>query len=214
MASSDEPKGPLPPVPGGVRVEVVGSIAAIPVVNFFHVHYAGSPPGQADLHNFCLLVGDSWIANFMPLLCQDYTLLSVDATDISSITGATGTETFSQLGSVTTPVSSNNVALVVSWKANTRYRGGHPRTYFSGLPAASSNGPAFWDAVVVGNWATAAQKFLSDVNAAGLGAGGQSSLVCVHYFRHHLLLSPPEVEPITGVGVSLKKRSQRRRLIK
>lgn len=214
MATPDEPHGALPPVPQGMRVDILGNIASAPILNRFHVEYTGSPPATADLHNTALLIGDSWGTNFLPLLAQDYTFLSVTCTDLSSITGAVGVETFSGVGAVTTDVSSNNVAIVLSWKAATRYRGGHPRSYISGVPAAASQGPLFWSPATANSFATSAAKFLTDVNAAGAGVGGSTSLVCIHYFRHHAFLSPPTLEPITGVTVNTKKRSQRRRLLK
>lgn len=204
----------LPDVAQVLRITLSGDNEGSEWLNVFHVSYASTPMTPSDL---ITVLNDFEIAyknRFLPLLSVGLRLTAGKAVDLTSSTAPVAEESFTDSGSVTTGTSlPASAAAGISWVISRRYRGGHPRTYIPGLTSADlqSGTTNTLAATFQGNLQSAAGSFLADIEA--IGVGGRTYVpVCVHYFRHGALLTPPLVDNITGAAVHPRMDSQRRRL--
>jgi hypothetical protein len=140
--------------------------------------------------------------------------VSVTAKDLSIVDGAEGT--YVAGSPVVGPAGASlpaSVALVVSWKEFASYRGGHPRTYLFGIPAAVQTDPQHVTGTFATNVQTDANAFIADIASQTWPAAmGDGNLVVVHYSLKGYTGTLPFSAEIGAATVDTQIDSQRRRL--
>jgi hypothetical protein len=201
---------PLPPVPGVVKCQVLGSLTGIPIATVFHLGYTGSGLTGLQCEEIAQIMEGSWAAHLQPQFCTNATWDTWIATDLISDTGSQGILEAASTGALTGPPVPNNVQLVISKAIARRYRGGRPRTYLPALPASELISQTHWAdafAVTMANaWAAFINQIVHDVSLPFL-----TSEVCVHYVKNDLPLPAPLVDATQGaVGRTLIGTLRRR----
>src|SRR5215831_3426461 len=137
----------LPNVPNCIKLDITGTKATSPWAAIQYLRYAGPAPSTSDLNTVAQLVGNSWNTHFAAFMDTATNVGLITAVDLSSATGAGGSSNVVHVGSRPGTSLAGQVACVVSWHINLRYRGGHPRTYFVfGVAADIVNGHTWVDA--------------------------------------------------------------------
>src|SRR5215510_4613336 len=117
---------PLPTVPAAVKVILKGTTSGAAFEHVMHLRYSGNPPLTGDCASVATQVRAAWLTNLGPIHNPVVGIEEVEVIDLASNTGASGTNQTVASGSHAGTALPANVALVVSWHVNTRYRGGHP----------------------------------------------------------------------------------------
>jgi hypothetical protein len=203
----------LRPAAGVARVVVSGKIEGVACNNVFHTANQATPLANwspADLASLAGAVRSCYDSFIRPLLTNAYVLGDVTAVDLSSSTGAAATVSGSGPGTGASPSAPANAALCVSWRVAMHYRGGHGRSYFSGLPSTAIFNANSWLGATQTAWTTAA-GFIKNSLTATYGAATCQMIMLRRYSDGAELATPLQV-PITGVSVDSRIDSQRRRL--
>jgi hypothetical protein len=207
--------GPVPDAPSTVKIRLIGTNSSGKWVNVLHAKYAGGTIDIAALATLAQNVRAAWVTNFAPRLTTSCQLLQVECTDIASRTGAQNVDTVGGAGTIPGVFAPLQVALVVSWKVGTRYRGGHPRMYLAGPDPSQIQTGNTWMPTYVTNVLAAARAFRTAINASAAG-GATWQLVAVSYF--HLVGGvpaykvPPDILPIADAAIHTRVDTMRRRL--
>jgi hypothetical protein len=202
-------------VPGVARIACNGTYRGTNWTNVFHwekfitAHYE-----QAEMDELVGLWRTAFVTHLLGRMSTSATLTSVVATDLTNINGVVSVNTSTANGALNAVTyMPGNVAIVISWKIARHYRGGHPRTYLSGQPAESATDGKVWAAAHVSALATAANQFLTAVNAFQIGGDDEGGeLTTVHRIRAGANIVPPITSPIVQAIVDNRIDSQRRRL--
>jgi hypothetical protein len=211
---------PALPSPGQVlKVQVGWSIGGdTSNANVLHYAYSGAAPTSTD----CIAIA-SRLLNTPPngylALCPISTVLtSVAVTDLATNTGQQGLTTGSHPG--TTPANTimpASAALLMSFKVNARYRGGHPRAYFPAMGHDSQATTKTWQATNVSTAETALISWLNSLNGFSAGSSQVGQQVAVSYYKGRdaqgkpIVRAVPVVLPIISWKCSANIASQRRR---
>lgn len=207
----------LPFTPQVVRVQLSGAYYTSTWANVFHVHYAGSAPTATTLTTFVNSFVTTYVTNLGSLIASAVTITLAKATDLTSDTGIF-VEVPQATAGTHTPAAAltSNVALVVSWAINKRYRGGHPRTYLTGQDGALTSNSRTWTAAFQTTAQTQGNAFLTAVNAMTAGSFGPYTLGSVNYWVYGA--HPPQLRgsgvfyPFQSATVHPRVDTQRRRL--
>ena len=186
--------------------------------NVFHVLLAGG----GDPTNSTLLAamaqafytgitGTSSMAS--ACICNNWSTGSISAYDNSGASSNFGNSSNNILGAVSTTSLPPNVAFVTSWKALESYRGGHPRTYWPGIPAsalATAGGRlvtgTFYNSANVG-----AGKLQTTINGTSIGGLTGHQLGCIRT-TSHTGATVPRFLAFQTYSHNFRVDSQRRRL--
>jgi hypothetical protein len=204
----------MPPLPSAARViknRFVGTNGGYPWNCIMHTQYAGSPPTSTDLATYGNALATLWNTNVAPLCATPVSLTSMELVDLSSVTSPSAVVTVSHPGTRVGQGFTAQVALVSSWHANIRYRGGHPRNYWPGGVVTDLSDPSLWSPASRAAFASAFEAFRAGINGTPV-AGGTAVLVLVSYRTAHAVRPTPLVTNITSVTVHPRLDSQRRRL--
>lgn len=221
----------LPYAGGVVRLALSGNwaIGAGKFTNVFHVVQAGTPTGTWAAADLAYLVNafipTSGTSNpllaITPAQSAQVNWIQAQAVELTA-TGIPATTTLNLVGLLTganNPLPANS-AVVSSWIIARRVKGGHPRTYWAGVcntQLANGFGPALTSAAQTA-WGTAANGFLTRINALTLPSGDHPQLVCLSYYDKATVPIPPHlrtapaVYTITSTAVHGRVDSQRKRL--
>lgn len=209
--------GPLPVVPGCIKLRLIYTWNSRPAVSVMNVKYTGTVPDVAALTTVAGLLATAWDTNLKAQFPTTVTRTAIELTDLASRTGATFTNTVASAGSKgsTNPLSAN-AAAVISWKVNYRYRGGHPRTYHFGLILSDTSSPILLAGTYVTALNNAYRAWLTAVNAISMG-GAPLRLAMLSYFTHDAQHNPvykpnPELFEISDCVVHNRIDSMRTRL--
>lgn len=218
----------LPDAPNTLHVRLIGTNQGTNWSNGFYLHASGALGStSANLDTLAGTIATSWSTNIGPLCNNAVFLNTITIADLTTRTSPAITHTVSPAAAGTrgTTVLPTSVALVMSFNAARRYRGGHPRIYIpAGLVADVTSGRL---------WNPAPTEMLADANAAAaaiytawhgltLGAVGVP-LTCVSFYEsvpdpsrpghnHSVLRSSPAFFDITGARVRTRVDTQRLRL--
>jgi hypothetical protein len=209
--------GPLPDAPRTVKLRLIGQNQTFPWVNVLHIQWGsgGATPDSSNLNAMAIIIGIAWTARFAPLFITNSSLTNVEVTDISSRTGAQGNDPTNRPGTNATAGAPLSVAACISWTIARRYRGGHPRTYLSGVDASAYTSGKLWTGAKIIAYQAAATGFRSDINAMTV-AGNTWALANVSYYQKVAgVVSyrvPPVVDLISGSKFHTRLDTQRRRL--
>jgi len=194
-----------------VLVRLAGLNQGQPWNNIFHLQYAGGVPTSANLTSLLGSVAAAWAANFASLCQAGVTLTELQAADLASPTGATSTLAAAGVGTRAGTAMPTQVALVISWKIDLRYRGGHPRSYLPAAVLADVTSGHLWTTAFVSEAQSAGQGFQGALNAIAV-APLTFVMVAVSFFTQHALRPTPLVRPVVTALVHDRVDTQRRRL--
>jgi hypothetical protein len=193
----------------------------------FYLKYSGGPPTQADLNTLSTNVRTAFSSDLAGLMATYLELSEVICTDLSSNTGAEGTDSTAVAGTRSGTGLLINDAANIGFEIVRRYRGGKPKIFLPfGVTTDTSSDRTFTNTFV-----TAVNTGWGSFIAAIL-AGSYSSFNPVdncnisYYSGFTVAISPttgrarnvptkrttPVVDTITGHACSTTVGSQRRRL--
>lgn len=202
---------PLNPVGQALKVRLVGTFYTRPWNNILHVQYSGSAPTSGQLITYCNSVSNAWSTNIAPICPTVVTLTLVQATDLTNAASASGESVVTVPGTLAGQPLSIQVALVISWSINLRYRGGHPRSYIPAGVVAETQSGNLWSDTFRATAAASGQSFLTAMNAISV-AGSPSFMISVSYKTGNAIRPIPTKNPIVAALVHPRIDTQRRRL--
>jgi hypothetical protein len=204
---------PQPPV-GTARVAISGhGQAGNPWVNVFWLNLTATTHTAADLKN----IVDSMVAAYA-------TRLMANASNVSYQTGAKATwlyasnqaieyqGSYSNVGGQTGTALPDSSCVVIDWSIADYYRGGHPRTYLAVVSNSVVGVGRNIGSTFSATLATAANGFISDVNALTHGGISAVGLGTVRFASGNAWLSPPVFRGYLSASVRPILGTQRRRL--
>ena len=215
-----EPKGPLPPLVGTVKLiwnwlmPLTGRIAK-------NVMFALLP--GADTTNTATLqaVGNNVMSSVVTALVPG---VISNSWQLSSVTvrdnGGTSTNQAISTHAAVTGGSGNpslapNVAVCISWQTNITARGGRSRQYLPGAPntAQATVGDSLMSTTYATSLENAANTFLTTFNAmtTGLPSGITQAIGTLTHYHKYTILTTPIWRPFNSAKVHERLDSQRRR---
>ena len=217
MASTHPPQ-PLPDVPNVIMIKISGTVGGVAFVHILHAQHDASTPNTTDLTTLATTINTSWGTNIKPTQHTTTIMNSVVVTDISSRTGAVASVTSPvQTGSLPNPLQ-NNVAYAVGWIIARRYRGGHPRTYHTGLSQTQMADTRLLTTTARSTILSAWSSLKGSIENSPPATLPGLRLCNVSYYHGKnsdgtpALRPSPLVDVITGVKGDSRVDSQRRRL--
>ena len=204
--------GPQPPVPGVVKIELLGSLTGIPTANIFHASYGGSPPTSTQAQTLANNLIGAFRSAFQALVSTEYNCTLCRVTDLSSPSGAVAESAAGWSGTLSSQPLPNQTAMLVNWLVGRRYRGGHPRSYIAGLSQIELGSPTSWDPAYLGEWQIAVNSWHSSLNGGAIGSFGPFSHVNVHMIHLGAYVVPPVVDAILSGAPNPTPGTQRKRL--
>lgn len=204
----------LPPVPGVIRLRLLGVSDGVPSGSRFFLRYTGGPPSNADVSSICGQFMTLWAAHILPLISAAYTLDQVVGEDLTSSTSASGASTNAPVagGNSAGSFVPDSVCAVLSWTIARRYRGGKPRTYLGPLRSSDFNDGRTLIASAALAFANAADLVLTNINTLTAGTTAVADLGTVSYYTARALRPVPLFEAFLSADMDLRPGSQRRRL--
>lgn len=212
------PAGPRPLPPAGVaRVALSGTILGHPWINTFwlQITHTGAVT-VTDLQDIADFISASWNTDFGAAVSADAILTQVSVAFYPTV----GTElvyvgSYSHVGGAPAAVQDAGASWVIDFVISSFYRGGKPRWYLPGVPAASiSNGSNISTSgfnVLVGG----INIFRNHLNAHTTANVTAMTMGVVRFASGNAWLTPPVFWPYTSVKVGKKYKlgSQRRRIL-
>lgn len=209
------PTGPRPAPPDDtVRLVFHGGTFGKTMISVMWLALTATSRSTTDLNTICTSIMNNWKTAVQPAMHNQSGVDSLEAIwktpGGGEIIGGSGA---SFTGSITTGALEDAAACYLfNWRINAYYRGGHPRTYLGGIPTiVVTNGSD-----VDGATASAIQgrllTFLNAVNALTAGGITACQLGTVSFAHANAWRTPPIFRGYTGVAVSPKIATQRRRI--
>lgn len=198
-----------------VRFSIAGLYDTVPWANVLWAQLTTSgTPAQADLDAWLTTISNAYKTRFAPIIQSGVSFTQAQAQlflpgglalpSIIAMTGAgTGTNTAND---------PTELCTVVSWTTGVYWRGGKPRSYIPGNLVASRADKHKISSANCVSYASIANSFRTDCNAATSGAITGTSLGFVSFRSHGADRSPPLFFAYTGAKVHPKLGTQRRRL--
>lgn len=187
--------------------------------------YAGAGPNATDLTTLAGTISAAWNTNMVPQVSPGMILTGITLTDLASNVGSQVATTQNRPGTLAGVALPDGTAMVIKFKVNRRYRGGHPRFYLAGRVSAdlfqlNQWVPASATAVATGFAAfIAACEVTPPTNIGTMGhvnvsyfAGFTATVFPTGRYRNIPKVRPtPAVDAITNYSVNGLVASQRRR---
>lgn len=199
-----------------VLLRYIGPQSAL-AENVFYIHstaYQGTQP-QCDFIAGCLQTAWAYTGSLHVLLNPLWTLQSTICQDNS------GTGNFSQNvvnATGSDPVAGNalppNVAAVISWDVDKRYKGGHPRTYLPGIGEGNlvNPGGTNWNATFTSGLKAAGKTFLTQFISALSAQLAGAAVGTLSRRSNYVWNTPPNFWPYIDTKSHPRVDTQRRRL--
>lgn len=216
MARKPEPTGPKPSLPGLIKVQVLYSTTTLTrtytAANVFHCLLSNTAtPTLGNLLTWLGTWGGDFDTRFKPFRNPTWKTSTYVATMLDG-SGLTGSASAGVAGTAANLPSLPQAAVCVTWRAAAYWRGGKPRTYLPGPPstATSTAGDSLLTSTYANGLATAAENFITDVSAIGIGSTF-AALGAVSYYSRYAFRQPPLFLPYISAVVHDRMASQRRR---
>lgn len=216
---------PLNPVPNVLKVFLEGFVDNDEVYkwgNILHFGYTGTAPSNATCAAIATGIVGFWATRMAPECPSPTTLQKCVVTDLTSDSAGQGEHLAVVPGTRGDDSIPANAAVLITYPAAIRYRGGHPRTYLYVLGNADLEGAAHWSAAGVAEVQAHWQGFLGDCLSISSSGCVLSSFGFVRYHGKflpnggppHYYLNTPLFEAITvsQALASAEMASQRRRV--
>lgn len=129
--------GPLPPVPGVFKLRFFYDLNGFGGTNILHFAYTGGPPDAATCAAFATTARTSYASTLASNFPSSTALVATVVTDLSSAMGAEGQDLTAVAGGAPNDPPPVQVCVVTKWPVSLRYRGGHPKTFWPGMPISS-----------------------------------------------------------------------------
>jgi hypothetical protein len=220
---------PLPPVPGVIRLQLRHTLGTdVDVLDRVYFQYAGDGPTNADLNAFCTSAVTEW-GDFLAAMAHPNCILTETlAQDLSSDTGAIGSDPSHVVGTRSGGPLPAEVVSLINFQIARRYRGGKPRIYLPYGTDGDVLDPQHWTAAFVTALTTAWSSFVSALEAAVWSGGAPLEQTSVSYYlgstasetgtglymrghTHPTLRPAPTTYLVTSFTVNPTPASQRRR---
>ena len=216
----------LPPVAKVIRYDFRQLVGAnTRILNRLFFQYSGAL-STTDLTTLLATASSSWLTNMVSLFSTIHSLLSITGTDLSSSTAPQVVNTTVRTGTGGYQNIPQSASLIMKFKINRRYRGGHPRSYWSGQGLVNQADSQTWNTTEINVWNTNFAAFIAACVASPPAAVGTLTHVNVNYFKgfHNVTfpsgrqravptaLATPNVDPIVAYLANPRIGSQRRRL--
>lgn len=197
-----------------MRLILTGTLMGHKWVAILWLQLTATSRTQAALQTIVSGVSSAWGANFITGFPNTYSLTSVEGIWITPGAGEIiATDNTVRTGTSTTAaVMDASATYVVSWRLNAYYRGGHPRTYLPGVRLDFVTNGSDITAGQLSTLQTSALAFLNAVNALTATGITATLLGTVSFQSGNAWRTPPIFRPYTGVGISSKLGTQRRRI--
>lgn len=199
--------GPLPPVPNWLRVVTKGFIDGEDIfvwANVLHFEYAGTAPANSVCATIAGLIKDQWVTHMAPECPSPTALTEVTVTDLTSDSAGAGEWLGSVPGTRGDDSIPANAAMLVSYAAPSRYRGGHPRQYLYVGGNADLEGAAKWSSAFTAEGQTHWRAFLAGVRAISASGTALGSFGTIRYYGKFLPNDgPPRYRLVTPVVMPL-----------
>jgi hypothetical protein len=175
------------------------------IANFgsrFFFYYGVVSPDEGDQVTLAGEIKGVWVDNMAPLVSQRFALVEVRCTDLNSDTGAVGSWTGSESGTITGDYLSSNLSSDMDMAISSRYRGGHPVMHFPPPSADELTSARQWSSDFVGDFNTGSNNFLQAVNGLSLDATPLEWLILRGYRSG---VEPDAVSPFPVNSTSLRQ---------
>ena len=175
-------KQPFVPVDRVLRIRLAGSYQTSIWVNGLAAQYIGAPPDNTQLTTLATSIRQAWSTAWSTVLIAGTVLNSVQVWDISSDSGAIGTSTspVSCTGTASSLIPVNS-AVVLTYRVQSRWRGGHFRTYMVPRNLSDLTSGRTLTQTAIDAYVNAGTAFRTAFNALTLG-GSPITLGGVRYF--------------------------------
>lgn len=216
MPITTEPRGPKPPLPGGIKIQFnySGSAGGLTFIAANVMHALVAPASlvtQTLVTNIAQFSRQTWAGNFPPSIASSWKVVNTTATAVDG-SGLQGQDNTNVPGTAT-GLYPPQCAVAITWKGAIPWRGGRPRTYLPGVPTSASSGSSQSSALsssYTSVLAAAAITFISQMNAMVI-SGGSLTFGLISYYSRGAFRSTPLFVPITTAVVHDRLDSQRRR---
>lgn len=212
------PVGLMPDADHILQYAIKGTKNSYPWVNVGYLQYAGTIATSANLNAVASAIAAAWNTNVAPLCFTTVLQKEVAVVDLTNRGAAIGGVTgLSNAGTRTGTDLPNQVAAVISWKINRRYRGGHPRSYWPAGAVADVTVGRTWATAFQTSLTTAAGAFRTALNAI-TWSGATMQMVSVNFITHNPTTKvqewvvPPVPYTIQSGAAHGRVDTQRRRL--
>lgn len=194
-------------------------------VRLFH-HFSGTAPTVTNLDAWCASLATAWTNRISPVCSGDVIGQGVTAEDLSSASGAVGSDSFSSTGSRAGSGLPKGVCAVSVMSIARRYRGGKPKTFYPMGTASDVSGTGQWTGGALSAFNTAVGNFFGDMVLAGWSGAGTITNVNVSYYQGFTVVTnpithrarnvptlrgAPVVDTVLAQGIDANIGSQRRR---
>lgn len=212
-----EPKGPLPPLPGTVKLDThwfndAGAQAHNIAYCFFVA--TGSSADPTTLQATANALMTAWgAANLAPIFALNWHIKNVTATDNGGTSSNQAVSTSAQIDfTVTAGPFPPQVAVTVSWSIAARYRGGKPRWYLPGANAGmvAAIGSSTITTAVANSIATKMNTLEASFNASAPGTH-DVILGTISHYTNYTIRPTPLFRAFGTAKVHTRLDSQRRR---
>lgn len=149
----------------------------------FYLSYSGAAPTSG---NCATLAGDveaAWLSHLAGLINQQFALTEVDVLDIATDSGAFGTWTGSEQGTLTGTMITANTATNVEFDIGRRYRGGKPRMFLPAGTQSDGLDAGHWSSAFIDSVNTGITAFFSEIEGLSIGAIGTLAHVNLSYYQ-------------------------------
>jgi len=219
---------PLPPVSKVVKLVITYTVGSdTSVVNILHFRYAGTAPSQTELAAWLAGVAAEYAAHCAQCAPASVIATTYTATDLSTPSSAQYVHSENHAGTRVGTELPANVAVLVNYHINRRYRGGKPRSYLPFGVGSDVQTGQLWTTAFHDLVQTQWLQFLTNVANQAMGSGNaNSTLVNVSYYWQEppadgspikpgtpsTVRPTPQVDDITDTRVSTAFGSQRDRV--
>jgi hypothetical protein len=182
--------------------------------NVFFAKCNGAAGATLDeLQTLATSIGDYWGANVMPLVSEYVTLSECTCADWTSADGLTGLVDLDTAGSLTGGRLPDQVAVLLNYQTNLRYRGGRGRMYLPQPDITKLLSGQAWTTAFVGDIEAAMAGVMGTVNDQSISS---NALTYSLYHRGPDAKHPDRlaqgVEPVLAILCSPVPGTQRRRV--
>jgi hypothetical protein len=172
----------------------VGSDANAQYVH--HYRYSGAQPTPADCATIASAIAASYNSHLAAYAPATTILTNTIVTDLASSTGKQGNYASSWAGSRTGAAMDASCSLIVGYSSPLRYRGGHPRTYFSLGTVADLANPNSWNPAFINAVGPALVAFFASVVGTTISGGSVAAHSYVQYYQGHTYQANPPYHKI------------------
>lgn len=183
---------PLNPVPQVIRVVLGGTAGGRPWANILHFGYSGSAVTNANAGGMAEAISNNWSINVASLCPSPIQLDSVTVSDLTSPTGGEAVWNAVHAGTRGDDTIGGNTAVLISYGVQSRFKGGHPRTYLLCLGNADNASTTQWHPTAATEVQAHWQAFLTAT--LGYSIGG-STIATFGFVRYHGKFLPNEGPP-------------------